>query len=167
MKFSEIASRITGFSTPIFGLQWEAPTADVAVAREVIIFLEDRRVLFSPYAAEVPDHVLQSILEIRRVMTEILRRGGIAGELVDSLAAMRTACRKFIDAMDGGRGRLIRVSPGDMHGGGTTSWIFNQNLGELRGVFGLLIAQIAVRYRIDVGDELSTILPLDPADDME
>ena len=49
MKFSEIAGRLSGFSTPIFGVQWEPPVIDRDVARRVISFLEDRRVLYDPY----------------------------------------------------------------------------------------------------------------------
>ena len=166
MQFSEIAGRITGFSTPIFGVQWKPPQVDRDVAREVIVFLEDRRVLYSPYEAEVPEHVVGSVFEIRRFLTELLRRGGTAKELTDSLRAMRLACRKLIEATSEQRGRELYVpTPSDILSGGTTSWIFNQALGELRGVFGLHIAQLAVRYGLDVPDELATILPLDPAQD--
>lgn len=55
IKFSEIANRLTGFSTPIFGLQWTPAKLDQDVAREVIVFLEDKRSLYSPYEAETPD----------------------------------------------------------------------------------------------------------------
>lgn len=166
MKPSEIAGRITGFSTPIFGLQWTPPRVDIEVAREVIVFLEDRRVLYSPYEAEVPEHVVSSVFEIRRFLTDVLRRGGIANELAGSINAMRTACRKFIETTSERRGRELYVpTPSDILSGGTTSWMFNQSLGEFRGVFGLHIAQIAVRYGIDVPDELAVILPLDPAED--
>jgi hypothetical protein len=166
MKFSEIAGRITAFSTPIFGVQWTPPRVDREVAREVIVFLEDRRALYSPYEAEVPEHVVSSVFEIRRFLTELVRRGGTAQELTDSLRAMRLACRKLIEATSERQGRELYVpTPSDILRGGTTSWIFNQSLGELRGVFGLHIAQLAVRYGIDVPDELATILPLDAHQD--
>jgi hypothetical protein len=48
---------------------------------------------------------------------------------------------------------------------GARSWHFNQALGELRGVFGVHVGELAVRYRIDVPEPLSSILPLDPAAD--
>jgi hypothetical protein len=48
---------------------------------------------------------------------------------------------------------------------GARSWHFNQALGELRGVFGVHVGELAVRYGIDVPEPLSSILPLDPAAD--
>jgi hypothetical protein len=35
----------------------------------------------------------------------------------------------------------------------------NQAIGELRGVVGVHVAQLAVRYGLDVEDELAQILP--------
>lgn len=39
------------------------------------------------------------------------------------------------------------------------SWVFNGALGELRGVFGVHLARLAVAYGIDVEDDLGSILP--------
>ncbi len=164
MRPSEIANRLTGFSTPFLGIQWTRAVLDREIAREVVVFLEDRRVLYSPYEAEVPDYVLRSVFEIRSFLTEILRRGQMADELRDPLRAMRVACRSFIEqAGVDDEPQLILPSPQDILGGGTISWIFNQQLGKFRGVFGIHLALIAVRYDIEVPDELATILPLEPA----
>ena len=43
--------------------------------------------------------------------------------------------------------------------GCVNSWIFNSTLGELRGSFGIMLAQMAVAYGIDIEDDLATILP--------
>jgi hypothetical protein len=167
LRFSEIANRVTGFSTPIFGVQWTPPQLDRDVARRVIVFLEDRRVLYSPYEAEVPDYCVDSALQIRQFLPDTLGAGGIADELADSLRAMRTACRKFVAtiAEQDATGRLVIPSSAEIVQGMGTSWHFNQALGELRGVFGLHVGQLAVRYGIDVPEPLSSILPLDPATD--
>jgi hypothetical protein len=159
MKFREIANRMTGFSTPIFGVQWTPAQLDRDVAKEVIVFLEDRRALFEPYEVEMPEWVVQSVLEIRTFLTDVLRRAGIADELADSLKAMRTACRKFMQTVGDDRGPgLIVSSHQDMFGVG--GWAFNQALGELRGVVGVHLAQISVRHGVDVAEPLSSILPL-------
>ncbi len=55
MRFSEIANRLTGFSTPIGGLSWQPATLDVEVARRVLIFLEDRKVLYDPLEERCPN----------------------------------------------------------------------------------------------------------------
>ncbi len=44
-------------------------------------------------------------------------------------------------------------------------WNLNQALGELGGVCGIHIAQIAVKYGIDLEEQLASILPTD--DDSE
>lgn len=50
MTFSEIASRPTGVSSPIFGISWNPSEAEVTTARRVAAFLEDRGVLYQPAA---------------------------------------------------------------------------------------------------------------------
>ncbi|MDE2346796.1 MAG: hypothetical protein KGL13_10065, partial [Gammaproteobacteria bacterium] len=65
MKFKDIAARLTGISSPIFGVSWKPPETERSVAKRVIAFLEDRRVLYSPSEMEVPDHCVESVLDIR------------------------------------------------------------------------------------------------------
>lgn len=72
MTFTEIAHRLTGISSPFFGVSWVPPEADVTIAQRVLVFLEDRRVLFAPTEMEAPDHCIQSVLAIRAFVTEQL-----------------------------------------------------------------------------------------------
>ena len=53
MKFSKIASRLTGISTPFGGASWQPAEMEIATARRVVAFLEDRRVLYEPGEMEV------------------------------------------------------------------------------------------------------------------
>ena len=92
MKLKEILSRLNGFSVPIFGISWNPPKPHVTTARKVFTFLEDRRVLFNPYAWEEPSHCIQSVLEIRKFLTDQI--GELEGEgLPNNLKAIRAACR--------------------------------------------------------------------------
>jgi hypothetical protein len=161
VKFTEIASRLTDFSIPLFGVQWTPPVPDVTVARKVVVFLEDRRVLYNEFEVEMGDRCVESVIEIRRFLTDTLGAGDIKDELADSLRAMRAACRKFMDRM-GATGDEPLWVPGKAfgpYGNGMQDLRLNQALGELRGVFGVHVAQVAVRYGIDVEDGLASIIP--------
>ena len=69
---------------------------------------------------------------------------------------MRAASRKFLDAVDCDQ-RIIEFGA---HHGHYASWEFNGAVGELRGVFGIHLAQVAARYGLDIEDELASILPV-------
>jgi len=161
---SEIGKRVTGFSTPFGGLSWTAPEAEVLVARRVVRFLEDRRVLYNPSELEEPRHCVQSVIEIRQFLTDEL--GHLpTGDLAAQLGALRSACRKFLDSLEWPEGRPMRLPHGVLHGG-FDEWVFVSALGELRGVAGVLVAELATKYHLDVEDGLASILPADPdADD--
>ena len=45
------------------------------------------------------------------------------------------------------------------HNGHYASWAFYSALGEMRGTFGVHLARIATQFRLDVEDELATIIP--------
>ncbi|HET7833963.1 MAG TPA: DUF6650 family protein [Gallionella sp.] len=156
MKFREVVSRVTGLSVPIFGLQWNPPEPECAVARRVLTFLEDRRVLFVPSEMEVPQHCVESVLRIREFLTKELSALNPEGELALSLRAMRAACRKFLTTVEADDRRIIQFGASHGH---YASWIFNGAVGELRGVFGIHIARLAASHGLDVEGELATILP--------
>jgi hypothetical protein len=156
MRFRQVLSRITGFSVPIFGVQWNPPEAERAVANRVLAFLEDRRVLYVPSEMEVPHHGVESVLRIREFLTTELGKLSGTGQLVQSLRAMRAACRKFLDTVGPENGTIVR------HGfdhGHYASWEFNQALGEMRGVFGIYIAILAASHGLDIEKGLATIVP--------
>ena len=155
MRFTEIASRLTGISCPVFGVSWNPPEAERSVARRIITFLEDRRVLFVDSEMEVPAHCVESVHQIREMLTRELAALAQDSELAQSLRAMRAACRKFLQVTGTDR-RIIEFGG---HHGHYASWTFNGALGELRGVFGIHIAKVATAYGHDVEADLSRILP--------
>ena len=151
IKFSKIAKSLTGFSTPVFGISWTPPETDRAIVRKFITFLEDRRALYNPYNIETPIFVDQSILEIRKKLTDTLQILGDNPDVSPHLRAMRAACRKYMN--ETGNQARPRFPFRDFE-------VFAA-LGELRAVFGMHIAQLAVKYGIDVEDELASIMPIE------
>jgi hypothetical protein len=156
MKFKEVLTRLTGFSVPIFGVSWQAPEAEVTVARRVIAFLEDRRVLYAPSEMELPQYCVQSVIEIRHFLTSEIGALDERSELAATLRAMRAACRKFINATQAQNGIVARFASQQGH---WASWEFNGALGELRGVIGVHVAVLAARFGLDIEDNLAKIVP--------
>lgn len=93
--------RITGAGAQIgpFGasLQWEYLGANEAVARRVLVDLEDRRILFHSHGREDPEFCRRSADEIRHLMTRELS-GVVQGDDMDrALRAIRNAARAFVE----------------------------------------------------------------------
>ena len=160
LSFKQIVGRLTGISTPIFGVSWNPPTIDRDVAFRVITFLEDRRAIYERPDRAVSGHVIASILEIRRFLTDVIGAGGIAAELSEPLREIRRACRAFLDDPQVSRADQQRLAnPGEddqtlyIGPGGARS------LDSLRKTVGEQVALIAVRYGLDVEDELAALLP--------
>jgi hypothetical protein len=151
LKYRQIAKSLTGFSTPFFGVSWNPPETDRDIAKKLITFLEDRRALYNPYNIETPLFVDQSLLEVRKELTDILQKIGDDSEISPHIRAMRAACRKYLNEIN--RQNRSRFHYRDFEAFAA--------LGELRAVFGIQIAQLAVKYGIDVEKELSSILPVE------
>ncbi|WP_428544101.1 DUF6650 family protein [Profundibacter sp.] len=64
MKFKEVLSRVTGLSSPVCGVSWTPPEAQITTARKLVTFLEDRRVLYNPSEMEVPIHCVRPLHNI-------------------------------------------------------------------------------------------------------
>lgn len=162
MHWREILSRLSGFSTPVFGVSFQPVQAERTFARQLLTFLEDRRVLFQPLAMEALRECVRSVLDIRGFLTQTLleldKEQLSSSALAQNLKGMRAACRDFLDC--------VRV-PDDYD---FRRWQeganFSRALGELRAAFGLRLGLLAVQNGLDVGGDLEQLLPSEPDDDL-
>lgn len=136
MQSNEIINRLTGLSSPIFGISWNPPKSEVSIAKKVITQLEDRRVLYNPSVMEMPEHCVISVLDIHKILTEELGQLSKETKLSESIRAMRNACRKFLDTV-GHDEKIVRFGRSFGH---YANWRFNSAIGELRGTIGIHIA---------------------------
>ena len=159
MKFKEIIERINGLSAGMggfsIGASWNPTKTDKDHVKEIVTYLEDRRVLYNPSEMEVPHHCVDSVLDIRRFLTAKINDIQDA-RLIVILGGMRAACRKFLDSVGADRD-IVRFGSSQGH---WASWSFNGAIGELRGVFGLYLAELATLYELDIEDDLAGILPI-------
>ena len=151
MKLPRWSNRLTGISTPFGGVSWTPTELNINVANELITSLEDRRVLYVPYAVENPQYTVESVREIRAELTELLKRVDRDSALGESMRAMRAACRKFLTDSDQFGPYQAHIMPVNLA----------VALGELRGVFGIHVARISAAYEIDIEIGLARILPED------
>src|ERR1035437_2301692 len=84
--------------SPSVQLSRPAPAEPEArIARRVLAYMEDRRVLYQAGTLEIPRECVESVLDMRRFLTHEL--GGLdqSADLVAILKDIRAACRKFLD----------------------------------------------------------------------
>lgn len=155
MRFSEILNRLTGISCPIFGVSWNPAETQRSIARRIIIYLEARRVLYAEFGDEAVCHCIDSVIEIKQFLTDELPNIDEDSELNSYVRAMRTATNKFLSRFPKEKYQRCAMC----RNGSVENWIFISAVGELRGVFGVMIGQIAKAYGIDVEDELAQIIP--------
>lgn len=157
MKFKTILSRLTGLSCPWFGISWNPTEAEIIIATRIIRFLEDKRILFNPSEMESPSYCVESTIRIREYLTYEMQSMNPDSKLFEYTKAMRIAARKFTDRMESQRDKDFLCNA--RHWNHWASWTFASTLGEMRGIFGNMIAQIAAAYGLDVEDDLATIIP--------
>lgn len=155
MNFKDCLHRLTGISCPFFGVSWTPPESQRKIARKIINHLEARRVLYSAYEYETVGPVVNSVAEIKNFLTAELENTNENSELEKYIRAMRNACNKFLNSCrDDDKFRRNAHYRGCLD-----NWIFTSAIGEMRGVFGVMIGQISLAYGINVEDELAKIIP--------
>jgi hypothetical protein len=136
------------------------PEPEAHVARRVIAYMEDRRVLYQASALEIPRECVESVLDMRRFLTGEIGALNQSSELVGILKDIRAACRKFLDEANETRQHWLVMTPGHY-----ASWVFYPALGALRNATGAGLDRIARKYGLTVEPDLASIFPAEPRDD--
>ncbi len=171
IRAKDMLMRLTGFSTPVFGISWNPPSSDRDAVRKFLAFLEDRRALFNPMPAEVEDHVIASVHTIRDECVKAVGTVSDKAPAAEHIRAIGAACRRFLDEpyptfddiMERRRDPYFESFEREEHHGrlryGTHPAAFFTALGEFRAFVGTRIAMLASLYEIDVHGDLTRILP--------
>jgi hypothetical protein len=90
--------RVTGISTPFGGIQWSDPgPSDTEIVRKLLLFLEDKRALYSSFDLEIVSQVEYSLHQIRDECTKALQLLPKNAFASMPIRAIRQACRCFHD----------------------------------------------------------------------
>jgi len=154
MRIGDVFQRLRGFS-PFGGVSWTPPPSEREAARRLMIYLYDRRVLHALCSAEVPEHVVRSVLEIRKELTDIAKQFSPGDEIELKLRAMRAACVDFINRVQSREEIIVSGStPGHW-----ASWEFIDALGQWRAFMAVYVGMIASMYEIEPPPFLLSLLP--------
>lgn len=141
----------------MFGVSWNPPEHERNIARRIIIFLEAKRVLFCPYEYETINPVINSVVDIKDSLTSELSYINEMSVLQKYVRSMRNACNKLLSTCpDDDNFRYYANRSGNIN-----NWIFISAIGEMRGVFGIMIGQIASSYGLDIEEDLAQIIPIE------
>jgi hypothetical protein len=154
--------RLNSVTTPVGGLSWTPPPSERDEVRKLVVLLEDRRALFDPYNVEAVALVEHSVQEIRAELTKALQTIGETSRAGEPLRTMRAACQRYLSRAPAFRDEPYWHRRPRYHGGpgfDEADDDFIMALGELRGVFGTCLGQIASSYEIEVHGQLAALLP--------
>jgi hypothetical protein len=153
MHYKEILAHVTGVSP--WGIQWKPIAVEITTARNLLRLLEDRRVLYQAIEMEGPAYCLASVERMREKLTRVLQEVNVKSPFGKDVAKLRRASRKFCDIVGnpGFDGLTLPIQKS----------ILARELAKLRKVAGSVVAGIAINFKLDVEDELASIMPLNAA----
>ncbi|MEA4816106.1 MAG: DUF6650 family protein [Lachnospiraceae bacterium] len=126
--------------------------------KRTFIFLESQRILYSEYEYETVYPCIMSVKEIKDFLTHELMDSEIGSNLSSYIRKMISACNRFLSRCPDNK--IFKDQA--CFSGNIYNWIFISGIGEMRGVFGIMIGQISRAYGIDVDDNtLAKIIPLE------
>lgn len=144
--------RLNGFGLPwgAGSVQWEYVQSNKDLARRVVVFLEDRRVLTgNPHRdLEDADFARLSADSIRNFMTAEIFNVKDGGELEAAFKSIRNACKAFVD----GAGTHSIKYQNDAR-------YFHAMLTSMRQTVGQELGWLAEDYGIKLTPEVQAIVP--------
>jgi hypothetical protein len=150
MKF-RVAGLTLGNEAVQAGIQFEPKDDDREIARRVVNDLSDRRMLWRDFTMEVEEHCVESAIQLRRQLGERLNTRGISPELAKRIQLIQRLLPSFIDEMETDERLHHR-----------THWgtdLLSVALGRLRALIGVQLGDHAASFRLDVPEDLATIVP--------
>jgi hypothetical protein len=154
IRFSDILRRITGISFPIGGIQWNPPTDQRRLAKQVLDELNNRRVLYAPFYQENEQACINSALDLRENLKSIIDAAPDRSPVYKCAKEIQKACRTFMSKTE-----QLDFSVRDRATSVATRAMFEQSLTKFRRSVGETTKNLIAAYELDVEDELAAIIP--------
>ena len=140
--------------TALFASGGKRPASDKALAREILNYFADRRMLFEGYAWESPREVFESVKLTREALRGFLARVADTSELISALNFLQDTYFTFLrHSGDLSSPQRLNEQPWE------SSERFRFALSALRKSCGFQFADIAKAYKLSIPQRLVEICP--------
>lgn len=147
--------RLNGISTPWLGASWDNPPDEKKIVQEVITYIENQGIFYAAFEWEHPKNTYEEAAKARDRITLHMQSLVREMETFAYLDAIRNALRDFQRQL-----RRLHLSQIPSKSEMTNEQVaaYDSALIAFRQIAGAQIACLAVKYKIDVFDELDVWL---------
>jgi hypothetical protein len=146
-------ARVTGVSVLGFGVALQYSDSEKAIASRIVTFLEGRRVLFERLASRCPGGVIDSLASIRTKIQEAMEGLDRRSDLFIILQKLRQEVLRFISSACGDCAEARSCKDCTIQREGCAA-----HLGEFRKSFAGPLAELCIRFDLDLDEELAAIV---------
>ena len=143
--------RITGIDTPFGGVSWEYTETARKGIQELFYFLESKRLLTNPAEMEIKAWCVESAIEIKNKLTELLSKYDFSKETIACIRTLISSCNSFLDDMG------CVNNPGIIYKNGSGDWEdihFSKSMKKLRESFRGTIMTLSEAYQINFNNNI-------------
>lgn len=90
---------INGISFPFGGISWDNNTTAKDRFRYLLLFLESKRILTNPAYMELKQECIQSVLEIKHTLVEVIRDAEFSENDIEIIRSLIVACNTYLDTV--------------------------------------------------------------------
>lgn len=117
--------------------------ADRSVARKILRSMADKGFLFQPYCLENPQHVLESIVDLRRKASDLSIEATENSTAERSAVMIAKSCRVYMNS-NSAKADIQRM---------------NETLATARKAIGMTMRDLATFYGVEIPEDLIEIVP--------
>lgn len=153
--------RITGLSLPIIGVQWSLGADERDAIRKLLMFLEDRRILYVDEPKDLKElnrqhsnssnEITSSVNLIRAELVKTRQSCSFDIKTSEVIESMQEACRRVMEG-----NYFISTNS---HA--TSVWV--QQVGRMRKLFGVSIFALSKSYDLELGYKMKRLSELSVA----
>jgi len=120
--------------------------------REILLYLESKRILFNPGAVEQREHCIASVLNMKETLSNSIFGKRLSDRELQPIREMIDACNAYLDKVGSSQGRAFIITSQNM-----CDWFDNSpngSLGRLRGIFRSVIKKLEDEYGLRYSKEI-------------